>query len=773
MQIVALMKNIIFMFVILEDLWGSVGHFMSKLIKKTIRKAQQSVITLPLSSDDVETHIEACKKITMAYVESALAVYLKAFLNVLMAEVDNANSTQESSEWLVVHRLVKSKHKEIKHQFYAHVMNSFKAFNVSGVSTFSSIDKDINPTSNDHRNLRLVDKHIAEENTIITAVVRHVDAKVSEPLRMLNQRFSVLKPGGHIEDKDNPVAPIQFCYALQEALVLLPSGFKVKKLAYASFAKVLLPFSFKLLDAINGYLQKQGILPNMTSDHNAFSESLINVSKDNDKSHAVEEVDNQVHIEREDELIKKIHTIQDDRANRKSLNENDKVEAGNSESISYVISTELLVERLKSLHIDKVDLARALLNWNGKSIPVSDVLTHDLIELLRMGTRTGEIKHNDMHVINLVGMLFSYMLNDEHLPASVKSLLSYLHVPFLKIAFIDRDFFEQSQHPARLLLNNLAEAGVRWVNDDGSAEFDMFDRMKDVVMQIYEATENEVKLVTELLLDFRSNMKQVQRKQEIAEKREKEKARGENRLHETKIRVNTEIQQRIQGKELPSSVLLFLLQPWTDYLSFISLRHGDTSESWEAALHLVDELIWCSEPKKSQKDQERLAKNHQPLLNSIGEGLDHISFPEYKKDNLISAVSSVIELSLKKEKPETVPLPIRNELERKAAEKAGETPIVDDEPTKEEIQMTENLKVIEFGTWLEFDGSRRLKVAWHNSRNGEYMLVNQMGQRAEMMLPLALARLMLAGKVKVISGSSKPFFERALENIYEKLNSSS
>ena len=54
-----------------------------------------------------------------------------------------------------------------------------------------------------------------------------------------------------------------------------------------------------------------------------------------------------------------------------------------------------------------------------------------------------------MQTIDLVGMLFEYMLSDEHLPDSVKALLSYLHTPFLKIAFIDKDFFEQPEHPAR------------------------------------------------------------------------------------------------------------------------------------------------------------------------------------------------------------------------------------------------------------------------------------------------------------------------------------
>lgn len=761
------------MYVILEDLLGSVGHFMSKLIKKTTCKAQQPVSTSPLSRDDVDVHVAACKKITLTYVEDALATYLKAFASVLMSEVDSASSTQESDEWLMVYRLVKSKHKDIKHHFCAYVMKTFEDFNVTNVSALSVTDGDVISSSNTHNNLPLTDKHTIEENTIIAAVVRHIDAKISEPLWILNQRFSVLKPRGYVEDHNNPVAPIQFCCALQEALVLLPSEFKFKKLAYASFAKVLLPFSFKLLDAINNYLQKQGILPNMTNEHNAFNEALTNVPQNTDKNTGIEECDSQVQTEREHELIKKIHTIQNDRVSVKSLNKKAKVKIkNNKKSAVQIVSTELLVTLLKSLHSSKAGLTHTLFNCDGKSIPVSDMSPHDLIEQLHANAGSRKIENDDMHVINLVGMLFSYMLNDEHLPSSVKALLSYLHVPFLKIAFIDRDFFEQSQHPARLLLNSLADAGSRWVNDDGSSELDMFDRIKDVVIQIYEATENEVKLVTELLLDFRSNIKQIQRKQNMAEKRAKEKARGEDRLHETKIRVSAEVRQCIQGKELPSSILLFLLQPWTDYLSFIYLRHGEVSENWKAALRLVDELIWCSEPKKTQEDQQLLAKKHRPLLDSIAAGLDHIGFPKSKKDDLISVVSSVIELSLNQKKSAPASLPMRDKLEREAAGKVGETSVVDDEPTKEESQMAENLKVIEFGTWLEFDGSRRLKVAWHNSRNGEYMLVNQMGQRAEMMLPLALARLMLAGKVKVISGSSKPFFERALENIYEKLNSS-
>jgi hypothetical protein len=84
--------------------------------------------------------------------------------------------------------------------------------------------------------------------------------------------------------------------------------------------------------------------------------------------------------------------------------------------------------------------------------------------------------------------------------------------------------------------------------------------------------------------------------------------------------------------------------------------------------------------------------------------------------------------------------------------------------------MIESLKMIQFGTWFEFEGGKRLKVAWYNVRTLNYILVDQMGKKVAMKSALQLARAMIYHKAKIIIGSSKPFFERALENIFINLN---
>lgn len=376
----------------------------------------------------------------------------------------------------------------------------------------------------------------------------------------------------------------------------------------------------------------------------------------------------------------------------------------------------------------------------------------------------------DMQTIDLVGMLFEYMLSDDNLPSTIKALLSYLHTPFLKVAFIDRDFFEQVNHPARLLLNSMAEAAVKWVGNDGSDQYDLYNKIKAVVSKVLDEFENDLRIFAELLLEFSSYTKKIARRQELVERRALEKVQGEEKLKEVKLRVNEAIKSRIDNRELPSAVLLLLLQPWSDYLAFILLRYGEESDSWQRSIQVVDDLLWSIEPKENNQDKTRQLELHDSLSKGLEVGFETIGYDQAKSKKLLDALFSLQKLALQSKKAEPAPEPMRNKLESMAAEKAGKPSIVEEPATPEELRMVENLKMIEFGTWFEFKGGKRLKVAWYNSKTLHYMLVDQMGKKVAMKSGLELARAMLSHEARVIAGSSKPFFERALENIFQSLN---
>ncbi|MCR6652144.1 MAG: DUF1631 domain-containing protein [Cellvibrionaceae bacterium] len=199
------------------------------------------------------------------------------------------------------------------------------------------------------------------------------------------------------------------------------------------------------------------------------------------------------------------------------------------------------------------------------------------------------------------------------------------------------------------------------------------------------------------------------------------------------------------------------------------MRYGEKSDKWSNALAVVDDLLWVIEPKTEPADVDRQTELAPLLLRDIETGFETIGYDQTKGKKLLEAISSLIEMAQQRKKAEPAPAPMRDKLEKIAAEKAGHT-VEETDISKEEAKIVENLKLIEFGTWFEFEGGRRLKIAWYNARTSHYMLVDQMGKKVAMMSGLEIAREMMTKRAKIIAGSSKPFFERALENIFQKLN---
>ena len=169
-------------------------------------------------------------------------------------------------------------------------------------------------------------------------------------------------------------------------------------------------------------------------------------------------------------------------------------------------------------------------------------------------------------------------------------------------------------------------------------------------------------------------------------------------------------------------------------------------------------------------DKIKQTEKQVALIASLEHGFETIGYEQAKGRKLIEAVIALQRLALQSKKAEAAPAPMRSKLESIAAEKAGQTAESLIPQTPDETKIIESLKMIEFGTWFEFEGGKRLKVAWFNQKTNHYMLVDQQGRKVSLIAGLQLAREMIAGAARIIAGSTKPFFERALENIYQTLN---
>jgi len=801
-----------------------------------------------LTDTAVIEHLKACQSRVVTHAEERFSAFLKELHGQLLQQAEEATTNQQQAELYVLERELRAKSDELTRYFCGYLGEGFVKFKKNELQTSTGEEKFQGDM------LSLVDNEDLEETIAISSITHRAENYYVEALWGLNQRFAVLNNGQKVDDRANPISPVQYCESLRKALKLIELDTKAKILAYKSFDGIVIAQLSDAFSSVNGYLAEQGILSNLRynpsgsgadggqlapQDSAAFDSWTGEAGSTSElqASAGFGETANTGFMASPDptqpteqyqgSLLNAIKVLQGHisggvaggvpagdmhgaavggapagapagagmmpagggmmpaGAGAVPVGQLGQMMGGAPVSGGTQVSGGAGVGRQVTVYSNQ-QMVGALQNLQtqalagesglGEASPETLVaqsyaqVSSQLTSQLQEEAEDGAVDPSDMHTIDLVGMLFEYMLSDDNLPDSVKALLSYLHTPFLKIAFIDKSFFEQTEHPARLLLNSMAEAGVKWVSNDGTSQYDIYDKVKGCVSRVLEEFKNDVRLFAELLLEFSSHTKKIARRQELMERRAMEKVQGEEKLREVKIRVNEEVRSRTDGRELPSAVLLMLLQPWSDYLAFILLRYGEQSDSWQRAIQVIDDVLWSIEPKELNADKTRQLELHDQLLNGLETGFETIGYDQAKSKKLLEALFSLQKMALQSKQVEPAPAPMRDKLESMAAEKAGQSNAEEDQPNEDEARMVENLKMIEFGTWFEFEGGKRLKVAWYNSKTLHYMLVDQMGKKVAMKSGLELARAMLADKAKVIAGSSKPFFERALENIFQSLN---
>lgn len=741
---------------------------MSKLIRDSQPQASgtASSAVVPLSAAAVVTHLKYCQNLAQDHVSKAFDLFLKSLIDTYEIEIDNATNNKDATEMMGIQRSVRKQAQELKRYFNGYYLEGFVKFSKKKLNTTIGTEQEVDLG----KNLSIVDNEALEESIAISSITQRIDTYFAEPLWALNQRFSILNTSEPVTESSNPVSPIQFCDALRRALKILSLNSRSKALAYKVFDLQLISLFRLVSEDINSYLGQQGILPNLkyTLPKGAAAKSYL--AEENDafgrraEDLGIDRTAPNLEAGSEECQVDLVSAI-------RNLHQQLRSGVPVSGGAAQAYTGDQVVGVLGGIQGDTKTIEQLNNATPSTLVPINiNDVVGQLQSRLKHEGGDAAVKRDDIQTIDLVGMVFEYMLNDENIPDSVKTLLSYLHTPFLKIAFIDPGFFERTEHPARVLLNSLADAGSKWIGNDGSSQFDIYEQIKGVVNRVLRDFKDDVKIITSLLFEFNSYVKKVSRKQELTEMRAKEKAEGEDKLREMKLKVNSEVRQRIKKQELPSAVLLLLLQPWSDYLTFILLRHGDQSEAWHEGVIRVDDVLWCLKTKIDESDKKTHVEKLDEVVAALKAGFEVIGYDTVKGEKLISSFVSQSALAESSKKIEAAPEPVRNELERISAEKAGHHAHDEEDISPEEAQMVESLKMIEFGTWFEMDGGKRLKVAWYNGRTSHYMLVDQMGKRVDMQSGLALARKMISGTAKIISGSSKPFFERALENIYQKLN---
>jgi len=675
---------------------------------------------------DRQQLLDNCSLIIQNWIDKQTVFYLDDLDKRLLDQSEKATNNNDQTRYYQTRVSIRQQNSVIQQLFTQHYRQAFKNF-IVGKQTCSDLHHD----NSENATLSLVDQDKLEQDIAIRSMTKRASADHAVTLYALNQRLAVLRSGHKINEQNNPVAPGVFAEVVREAMSDLVSDHKAKLVVYKCFERKFMSALNTLYDELNELLKENGILPNLR--HNI-------VKTDSDKL-----PDELAAQEAAATLIQQANLFQAIQQAQLLLQSQNPRPPG-----FMAIPTTQLIAGINQLQQDSSQQLNQLQSAEA-------VATSNLSAIRQQLTQQAEQSSAlDSNMVELVGLLFDYMLNDPQLPDEVKALLSYLHTPYLKAALQDHDFFQQPQHPARRLLNSLVAAGQRWVESGSKRKNPVFQRMHEVVQRVLNEFQKDPQLFTELSEDLNQFLTDHAKRVGMSEQRAQQTAEGENKLQEVRLRVSTYLDKKTEGLSLPAPLKTLLYEPWANYLGFLLLRNSSDSDAWKEAAQVVDDLLayYGLASAENPIDQEA-------LFTQLRAGFDTVGYEKQQADILIK------QLSGPKDQATTA---IQRQMAR--------VNINQIELKKELDSSDKSLKTLQQlkpGSWLIFNkgkpNQKRLKLAWSNPNTLNFMFVNKLGQQVVVKPGAQLAEEVRNGETEIVGKlSNKPFFEQALERVLNQLN---
>ncbi len=777
-------------------------------------------------------------------------VFLNAQINELFSSSDEAlldfaehsESNSVQTRFFEAMGFVRRFRSELEHRFREEVSLGFERFGRA-----PDADSD-NP--DDTVELTLVGREEMEESVAVENLIMRTHSDQQGALHDLSQRLAVLNRGRKPDPADIPCGPVHLVHAYRNAMTVLNVDIKAKLVLYALFDKFILRQLNPLYDEFNSTLKNAGILPNLkpivtksdihhpphTDPRRAADTGNRPADQTGPGDHGAGEEDSQPAPSLGEELFDSILQLMANRRGKAPPGRGSPGPAmngaaappargaaagGQSRSVGTGGPGAAPAKDAHEQLISAIDQLRPTAVGRGHGV-LSDIealprvaLDPGFLETLKQSLKAEreqilarvdreQMTGIDADTIDLIGMLFEYMLNDPLLPNVAKALLSHLHTPYLKVSLEDRQLLVDSEHPARLLLDLLVEAGGEWVYEN-DIKRGIFPHMQTVVDRILQGGGNKG-LFSELLDYFKAAMEEQRRRTDAIEQRSKESAKGKEKLHVAKQRAAREMRTRVAQVQLPASARRFLTQAWSDRLVFILLRHkdGEMSEEWRHSLQVADDLVWLFDIQVTDANRDRvqqvclrvrkaiksaldtLGGYHQHYLEELFRFLDDPDFiADWQSDSGPGPYSEPLLLPdseiLLGDAPATPPAkaepppPPAVAHQRTPAEQepagGGEESL--DSSAREMLDRLQNLK---FGTWFEFTGEgaapRRVKLSWLSPLTSTCMFVDRSGVQAEVKSLTQVAKMLAGHQARIIPQPRHHFVERAMLAIRNTLQRS-
>ena len=596
--------------------------------------------------------------------------------------------------------------------------------------------------------LSLVDDQDYEITLVIDKATSRLRYNCAEELVALDARIAHLLGRSDLAENDSPLGPRALCEALLKGITRMQIDQNIQIVLLNQFDLVLTTELANIYQSINRYLIDRGILP----DIKVGAKSRAHGTAQN--SSAAAGPAPAMQGQTGGDMFRLFEQLAQGSGS---------ATGGGAGGAAAGLSGFSLLDSLGQLQSGAM-----MLPGGGRfELPLLEAATiQNVLRSLQQSPVMQAASPLDAVLVDAVAMLFDVVFDDAAIPDHLKAQIARLQIPVLKAAMLDRNFFSQSKHPVRRMLDAIATLAVHLPdNEAGNARLEAISQVVSRVLEcfeqdigVFDSAAAELEAMGSLLENTLEEIVDAGLQQDIAQIGQSERAEL------APVIVHDFINRALKDQPVVDALREFLRRDWAQLLTVDYVNEGEQGAHFNSHVETMRELVWSVQSKADMDARLMLVRILPGLLKRLREGVAEIDLPQKLSDRFFA---TLVILHANAVRPNAQPVPLPDitpedieELAPAAAEAAPTEPASEVTAVVPEVEdeFTLRARALNKGDWVEFhydDGTFRwARLGWASSIKNTYLFSDQDGMNSFSISQNRLADKLRRGEAVLVERKS-------------------
>ena len=371
--------------------------------------------------------------------------------------------------------------------------------------------------------------------------------------------------------------------------------------------------------------------------------------------------------------------------------------------------------------------------------------------------------------------LFDAMLETKRLTEASGQFIQSLEIPMAKVLLQDESFFSTEDHPARLVINRLAQLGQKGGVKNVASE----KSVQKIVQTIVTDYDRDITVFESALSQLDELIEKQNKIYQRNLERVTEACEGQERLASARSKVEVEINNRIAGKTVPKMIPALLDAGWRELLVLSYLKEGEDGVEWRKAWALIDNLLNTLEPSSDTDNAN--AMDLSQVYEQVTGKLENVVSKSASSEAALAGFRELLnERTINPQSPiETVEIPTAQSNSATAKDSQIDLqldPEDENTDTNRKVELKKwirRAKKLVVGDWVEYHKSEsdiiRMRIAWISKELDRFIYVNHQGMKVVELSFAQTVKNLFKGVLTIIREMELPLIEHGLDKMVQSV----